>query len=56
MYNIQWKFISEGASVADLRYPDPYRTPVKDVKLIISINQADRASILRGISPKNDPP
>jgi hypothetical protein len=29
---------------------------VKEVKLIIRINQADKPSILRGISPKNDPP
>jgi hypothetical protein len=38
------------------RYPAPYSTPVNEVKLIIRINQADKASILRGISPKNDPP
>ena len=34
----------------------PYQAPFIHVKLIISINQADNASILTGIWPKNSEP
>ena len=51
MNKVQCRLSFEAGSLYAFRYPEPYKAPVIEVKLMIRINQADRESMAIVRSP-----